>query len=474
MKNFANLTINTAREGLDKKEFSSVELTQYYLDNIKAKDTEIHAYMEIFTDVLEQAKKADEKIARGEKGELLGIPVSIKDNILYLGHKASASSKMLENYTATYTSTGLQKVIEAGAIIIGRTNMDEFAMGGSTENSAYGPSKNPHDTSRVPGGSSGGAAASLAGDMTLLALGTDTGGSVRQPASFCGLVGLKPTYGAISRYGIMAMGSSLDQIGPLSKTVTDNEILFKIMKGADRFDSTTIEYEISDLPKGKKLKIGVPQEFMKIDGLDEEVRKNFLNSLEKLKSLGHEIVDVSMPNLGYALAVYYILMPAEVSSNLARFDGVKYGLHVEGKNIIDDYFKTRHEGFGKEVRRRILLGTYVLSSGYYDSYYNKAEIVRDLIIEDYKKAFESVDSIVTPTAPSPAFKLGSKTANPLEMYLEDIFTVPVNIAGVPAISIPSGFKEVDGKKLPLGIQFVSSPKREDILFRIGKDFLGEE
>ncbi|MEI7480348.1 MAG: Asp-tRNA(Asn)/Glu-tRNA(Gln) amidotransferase subunit GatA [bacterium] len=474
MKNFANLTINTAREGLDKKEFSSVELTQYYLDNIKAKDTEIHAYMEIFTDVLEQAKKADEKIARGEKGELLGIPVSIKDNILYLGHKASASSKMLENYTATYTSTGLQKVIEAGAIIIGRTNMDEFAMGGSTENSAYGPSKNPHDTSRVPGGSSGGAAASLAGDMTLLALGTDTGGSVRQPASFCGLVGLKPTYGAISRYGIMAMGSSLDQIGPLSKTVTDNEILFKIMKGADRFDSTTIEYEISDLPKGKKLKIGVPQEFMKIDGLDEEVRKNFLNSLEKLKSLGHEIVDVSMPNLGYALAVYYILMPAEVSSNLARFDGIKYGLHIDGKNIIDDYFKTRHEGFGKEVRRRILLGTYVLSSGYYDSYYNKAEIVRDLIIEDYKKAFESVDSIVTPTAPSPAFKLGSKTANPLEMYLEDIFTVPVNIAGVPAISIPSGFKEVDGKKLPLGIQFVSSPKREDILFRIGKDFLGEE
>jgi len=473
MKNFANLTIKTAREGLDKKEFSSVELTQYYLDNIKAKDTEIHAYMEIFTDVLEQAKKADEKIARGEKGELLGIPVSIKDNILYLGHKASASSKMLENYTATYTSTGLQKVIEAGAVIIGRTNMDEFAMGGSTENSAYGPSKNPHDTSRVPGGSSGGAAASLAGDMTLLALGTDTGGSVRQPASFCGLVGLKPTYGAISRYGIMAMGSSLDQIGPLSKTVTDNEILFKIMKGADRFDSTTIQYEILDLPKGKKLKIGVPQEFMKIDGLDEEVRKNFLDSLEKLKSLGHEIVDVSMPNLGYALAVYYILMPAEVSSNLARFDGVKYGLHVEGKNIIDDYFKTRHEGFGKEVRRRILLGTYVLSSGYYDSYYNKAGIVRDLIIEDYKKAFESVDSIVTPTAPSPAFKLGSKTANPLEMYLEDIFTVPVNIAGVPAISIPSGFKEVEGKKLPLGIQFVASLKREDVLFRLGKDFLGE-
>ncbi|MEI6420193.1 MAG: Asp-tRNA(Asn)/Glu-tRNA(Gln) amidotransferase subunit GatA [bacterium] len=474
MKNFSNLTIKTAREGLDKKEFTSVELTQYYLDNIKAKDTEIHAYMEVFADALEQAKKADEKIAKGEKGELLGIPISIKDNILFLGHKASASSKMLENYTSTYTSTGLQKVLDAGAVIIGRTNMDEFAMGSSTENSAYGPSKNPNDTSRVPGGSSGGAAASLAGAMTLVALGTDTGGSVRQPASLCGVVGLMPTYGAVSRYGIMAMGSSLDQIGPLTKTVTDSEIVFKTLYGVDSFDSTTIDYKISDLPKEQKLKIGIPTEIMKIDGIDPEVRKNFEESLEKLKTLGHEIVDVSMPNLGYALAVYYILMPAEVSSNLARFDGVKYGLHVDGKNIIDDYFKTRHEGFGKEVRRRILLGTYVLSSGYYDSYYNKANIVRDLIKKDYENAFIKVDAILTPTTPSPAFKFGSKTANPLEMYLEDIFTVPVNIAGVPAISIPSGFKEIDGKNLPLGIQFVAPYRREDVLFRIGKDFLGEK
>lgn len=473
MNKFSNLTIASAREGLLKKEFTAVELTQYYLDNIKNKDSEIHAYMEVFTDALDQAKKADDKIARGEKGELLGIPVSIKDNILFFGHKASASSKMLENYTATYTSTGLQKILDAGAIIIGRTNMDEFAMGGSTENSAFGPTKNPNDLGRVSGGSSGGAAASVAGDLALVGLGTDTGGSVRQPASFNGIVGLKPTYGAISRYGIMAMGSSLDQIGPLSKTVTDNEILFKIMYDQDTLDGTTIDYKIEDLPKGKKMKIGVPEEFMKIDGIDEAVRKNFNDSLEKMKSLGYEIVSVDMPNLSYALAVYYILMPAEVSSNLARFDGIKYGLHVDGKNIVDDYFKTRRAGFGKEVRRRILLGTYVLSSGYYDSYYNKANIVKELIIKDYQNAFEKVDAIVTPTAPSPAFKLGEKTSNPLEMYLEDIFTVPVNIAGVPAISVPSGFKEVDGKKLPLGIQFTSAHKREDILFRIGKDFLGE-
>ena len=473
MEKFKNITIAKARAGLDKGDFTATELTKYYLENIKNQDKDIHAYLEVFEDALEQAKIADEKIAKGEKGELLGIPFSIKDNILFKGHKASAGSKMLENYTATYDATGVKKLKDAGAIIIGRVNMDEFAMGSSTENSAYGPTKNPNDLSRVPGGSSGGAAASVAGDMALVALGTDTGGSVRQPASFCGIVGLKPTYGAISRYGIMAMGSSLDQIGPLGKTVTDVETIFKVLKGQDRYDGTTINYDLKEIPKGQKLRIGVPTEILKIDGVDEAVRKSFDEAIETLKKNGHEIKDVSLPNLSYALAVYYILMPAEVSSNLARFDGVKYGLHKDGKNMVDDYFETRREGLGREVRRRIMLGTYVLSSGYYDSYYNKANIVRQLLAKDYDKAFETVDVIMTPTAPTPAFKFGEKTENPLEMYLADIFTVPVNIVGVPAISVPCGFKEVEGKKLPIGVQFTAPNMREDILFRIGKDFLDE-
>ncbi|MFZ2038380.1 MAG: Asp-tRNA(Asn)/Glu-tRNA(Gln) amidotransferase subunit GatA [Minisyncoccia bacterium] len=473
MDKFKNITIATARKGLDQGDFTATDLVNYYLDNIKNKDTDIHAYLEVFADALEQAKLADEKIAKGEKGELLGIPFSIKDNILFKGHKASASSKMLENYTATYDATGIKKLKDAGVIILGRTNMDEFAMGSSTENSAFGPTKNPVDLSRVPGGSSGGAAASVAGDMTLMALGTDTGGSVRQPASFCGVVGLMPTYGAISRYGIMAMGSSLDQIGPVGKTVTDVETVFKVLKGQDRYDGTTLDYSFPEISKDKKLKIGVPTEILKIDGVDETVRKNFAEAIETLKKNGHEVKDVSMPNLSYALSAYYILMPAEVSSNLARFDGVKYGLHKDGKNMVDDYFETRREGFGKEVRRRILLGTYVLSSGYYDSYYNKANIVRQLISKDYDQAFEQVDVIITPTTPTPAFKFGEKTANPLEMYLADIFTVPVNIVGVPAISVPCGFKEVEGKKLPLGLQFTAPKMREDLLFHIGKNFLNE-
>jgi aspartyl-tRNA(Asn)/glutamyl-tRNA(Gln) amidotransferase subunit A len=474
MNKFENLTIKKAREGLDKGEFTAVELAEYYLNNIKAKDGEIKAYREVFADVLEQARLADEKIAKGEKAPLLGIPFSTKDNILIKGRQAGASSKILENYHATYDATGIKKMKEAGAVFIGRTNMDEFAMGSSTENSAYGATRNPHDTARVPGGSSGGSAASVAADEALASLGTDTGGSVRQPASLCGIVGLMPTYGAISRYGIMAMGSSLDQIGSFGRTVDDVETMFKVMYGVDRRDSTTIDYKLEDVPKGKKMKVGIPADFLKVDGIDEVVRKNFEESLEKLKALGHEIVDIKMPNLHYALAVYYILMPAEVSSNLARFDGIKYGLHTSGDNIIQDYFLTRRDGFGPEVRRRIILGTYVLSSGYYDSYYNKANIVRQSIVKDYENAFKEVDVVLTPTAPTPAFKIGEKSDNPLEMYLADIFAVPINIAGVPAISVPSGFKEVEGKKLPLGIQFVAWRQKEGNLFRIGKDFLGEE
>ncbi|MFA6797324.1 MAG: Asp-tRNA(Asn)/Glu-tRNA(Gln) amidotransferase subunit GatA, partial [Candidatus Paceibacterota bacterium] len=375
-------------------------------------------------------------------------------------------------------------------VFIGRTNMDEFAMGGSTENSAYGPTKNPYDLERVSGGSSGGAAASVSSDEALVALGSDTGGSIRQPASFCGIVGLKPTYGAVSRYGVMAMGSSLDQIGTFGKTVDDAEILFNAIKGNDKMDSTSLEddssqiknqFEPSEIGNAfhvsggvKKIKIGVPRDFMKMDGIDKDVLSNFEQSLEKLKSLGHEIVDIELPNLKYSLAVYYVIVPAEVSSNMARFDGMRYGKRVSGENGIDDYFLSKQAGLGKEVKRRIILGTYVLSSGYYDAYYNKANIVRDIIKDDYRKAFEKVDIIVTPTAPNVAFKIGEKIDNPLQMYLEDIFTVPINLAGIPAISIPSGFKDINGKKMPIGIQFIANNMKEDLLFYIGKEFVGEK
>jgi aspartyl-tRNA(Asn)/glutamyl-tRNA(Gln) amidotransferase subunit A len=395
--------------------------------------------------------------------------MAVKDNILIKGKIASAASKMLQNYVATYDATVIKKLKEAGAIFLGRTNMDEFAMGGSTENSAFGVTKNPHDLNRVSGGSSGGSAAAVASDMALVALGSDTGGSIRQPASFCGIVGLKPTYGAVSRSGLIAMGSSFDQIGSFGKTVEDAQILFDFIKGKDSLDSTGYDFDNKKDSK-KKLKIGIPREAMKIDGLDKEISKNFTETLEKLKKLDYEIVEISLPNLKYSLATYYTLIPAEVSSNMARFDGVRYGLHVDGANMVDDYFKTKEKGFGPEVKRRIILGTYILSSGYYDAYYNKANIVRDLIREDYKKAFEKVDVIITPTTPGPAFKIGEKINDPLELYLEDIFTVPANLAGLPAMSIPCGFKEVDGKKLPLGLQIFSSLGNEDVIFELAKAF----
>lgn len=408
---------------------------------------------------------------------MTGIPIAVKDNILIKGRIASSASKMLENYHATYDATVISKLKEAGAVFLGRTNMDEFAMGGSTENSAFGPTHNPYDLERVSGGSSGGSAAAVSADMALVALGSDTGGSIRQPASFCNLVGLKPTYGAVSRYGVMAMGSSFDQIGPFAKTVEDAKILFDFIAGKDVLDSTSIgtihQGETLSREKGLSLtsfKIGIPKEAMKTEGMDKEVLKNFTEAVEKLKKLGFEVQEISLPNIGYSLAVYYTLIPAEVSSNLARFDGVRYGLHMDGKNGVDDYFKSKQAGFGPEVKRRIILGTYILSSGYYDAYYNKANIVRDLIQADYKKAFEKVDVIITPTTPDVAFKIGEKINDPLQLYLEDIFTVPANLAGLPAISIPSGFKEINGKKLPLGLQLMSSPGREDVLFAIASNF----
>ncbi len=468
-----NLTIAKAREELSAKKYTAEELAECYINEIEKKNKDINAYLEIFSDWRDQAKEADKKIQNGENLPLLGIPFAMKDNILIQGRIASASSKMLENYVASYDSTVAKKMKEAGAIFLGRTNMDEFAMGGSTENSAFGPTKNPYDNSRVPGGSSGGSAASVSMDGAIASLGTDTGGSIRQPASFCGLVGLKPTYGAVSRYGLIAMGSSLDQAGPLAKTVEDAQIIFDVISGKDEFDSTSIDkdfYQKKPL-KGKKPVIGFPKDLLSGEGIDSDVKENIEKKIEELKSKGYEVKEISLPHIGYSLAVYYILMPAEVSSNLARFDGLRYGLHVDGKNLIDDYFKTRGAGFGKEVRRRIILGTYVLSAGYADEYYYKAKGMRALIAKDFKDAYEKVDVIITPTAPSPAFKIGEKTNDPVSMYLSDVFTVTANIVGVPALSVPSGKLTREGKELPVGIQLMADFGREDILFEVGKDIM---
>jgi len=465
-----NLTITSASESMIRGDYTARELTQAYLDKIKEDNENLNAYLEVFEDALAQADKIDKRRKAGENlFPLAGVPIAIKDNILIKGKVASSASKILANYHATYDATVVEKLKEAGVVFLGRTNMDEFAMGGSTENSAFGPTKNPHDNTKVPGGSSGGSAAVVGGDLALASLGSDTGGSIRQPASFCGVVGLKSTYGTVSRFGLMAMASSLDQIGPITKNVTDAEILYKTIAGQDKNDATSTEPKsVDNIPT--KLVIGVPTDFVG-HGLDPEVKANFESSLEVLKKLGHEVREISLPNLKYSLACYYILMPAESSSNLARFDGVRFGLHIDGENLLDDYMKTKGQGFGLEVRRRIILGTYVLSAGYYDAFYGKACSVRDLIRSEYQNIFDKekggVDLVVTPTTPTPAFSIGEKTADPLQMYLEDIFTVPANLAGVPAISVPSG---KTGSGLPLGIQFTAPHFGEDILFSIGKQF----
>jgi len=468
MINLNDLTIEKAHDALLRGDFTSRELTESYINAIKEKDKDIHAYLEVFSDALAQADIADKKIKDGSATLLTGIPFAVKDNILFDGKKASASSKILENYTAVYDSTCAKILKSEGAVILGRTNMDEFAMGSSTQTSAYGITKNPIDPSRVPGGSSGGSAAALSGGMTLAALGTETCGSVREPASFCGLVGLKPTYGAISRNGIIAMGNSLDQISPFGKDVRDTEIIFSALSKHDPEDSTSIPSELrkSKAKNPEVKKIGVPWHLFK-DGVDPEISENFKNSIEKLKNSGYEIVDIELPFSKYSLAAYYIIMPAEVSTNLSRFDGIRYGHSAEGKNLLEVYKKSRGEGFGKEARRRILLGTYVLSHGYYDAYYNKAVIVREKIRGEIEKAFESVDMIATPTTPMPAFKIGEKMNDPVAMYLCDIFSAPANLAGMPSIAIPSG-KNKEG--LPLSIQFLAPHFAEDMLFAVGKKF----
>jgi aspartyl-tRNA(Asn)/glutamyl-tRNA(Gln) amidotransferase subunit A len=460
-------SITEARTLLDAKKVSAVELAQEHLAVIKQRDSDVHAFLEVYDDVLAQAQEADKRLAQGEKHPLLGVPIALKDNILIKGKTVSAASKILGNYVGTYDATVTKKLKEQGVVFVGRANMDEFAMGSSTENSAYGPTKNPLDISRVPGGSSGGSAAAVAGGMVLGAFGSDTGGSIRQPAAFCGIVGLKPTYGSVSRHGLIAMGSSLDVIGPLAHTVADTELLFEATRGHDVMDATTLPDNKKRIEAKKTYTIGVPRAFL-AKGVDADLLSEFEHGLDALKRAGHSVVDIELPTIEYSLATYYIIMPAEVSANLARFDGVRYGLHVDGTNRIDDYKQSRGAGFGKESRRRILLGTHILSSGYYDAYYGKAMQARNRIRRDALHAFETVDAIATPTAPTPAFMFGEKTSDPLSMYLADIFTVSANIIGAPALSVPFGTVTRGDKKLPVGFQLMAPHLGETTLFSLGK------
>lgn len=439
-----------------------------YLATIKEKNDAINAFLHVYEEeALAAAAVATEAYqAGGDLPPLLGIPLGIKNNILIKDHLATAASKMLENYTATYDATLIERLREAGAIFIGSNNMDEFACGGSTENSAFGPTMNPHDLGRVPGGTSGGSAAAVAAQMVPAAIGTDTGGSVRQPGSFCGVVGYKPTYGAVSRYGCIAMGSSLDQAGPLTHTVADAKLLHDTMAGLDPMDATTIADDTyPQVPVKDSYTFGVPRSFL-AEGVDPDVLAAFDAHVASLQESGHTVVDIELPLFEAGLAAYYIVMPAEVSSNLARYDGIRYGLSVEAEELADVYKQSRAAGFGTEVKRRILLGTHVLSAGYYDAYYGKAEIVRRKMRQELDETFTQVDMILTPTAPTPAFKLGEQ-ADPVSMYRQDIFTVPVNLTGVPAISFPMGTVEREGVTLPIGVQYIAPHAGDERLFDAG-------
>ncbi len=462
------LTVAQAHEQLKNGDITAVALAEAVLAVIEQDNAELNAYLEVYDDVREQARAADKLIAQGNIMPLTGIPISVKDNILVKGKTATCSSKILTGYSAPWDATVIADLKAQGAVLIGRTNMDEFAMGSSTETSAFGMTRNPIALDRVPGGSSGGAAAAVAMGGALLSLGSDTGGSIRQPAAFCGLVGLKPTYGAVSRHGLMAMASSLDVIGPLSRTVADAELLFNAIAHHDAYDATTIPESVrSENHTPLRKVIGVPWSFIEREGVDADVLANFKQSIERMKLAGYEIRDIALPHAAYALPAYYIIQPAEVSSNLARYDGVRFGYRSEnGNDLLDTYVKTRGEGFGKEVRRRVILGTYVLSAGYHDAYYNQANKARALITKDYQNAFQSVDVIATPTTPTLPFKPGEKNT-PLSMYFADLFVCPANIAGVPAISIPSG-KNAEG--LVYGFHLTAPHHREDILFTVGKDF----
>ena len=457
------LTITQAHEGLIKKEFTSVDLTKAYLKKIKENDGELNAYLSVTEELaLAQAEAADKKIASEDFGMLTGIPCAIKDAIMVEGEKCTAASKILENYIAPYDATVIKRLKEQGTVILGKTNLDEFAMGGSGENSAFGPTKNPNDKTHVAGGSSSGSGASVAADEACFSLGSDTGGSIRMPASNCGVVGLKPTYGAVSRFGLIPYGSSLDQIGPIAKNVEDCKIVFEAISGKDYKDATSVDYKFENSQNGLKgLKIGVPKEYF-VKGIDKDVEKIIREQIKKAEDAGAEIIEISLPSVEFALACYYIIAPSEASANLARFDGIKYGLSVPAENLLDVYLKSKGHGFGAEVKRRIMIGTYTLSSGYYDAYYKKAQEVRQLIKQDFSKAFEKVDLIFCPVSPVPAVKLGEKTEDPLSMYLMDIYTVSVNLAGLPALSLPAG-KIGD---LPVGLQIIGNHFQENKILSV--------
>jgi len=463
------LTIAETKKLLAEKKITSEELVQAALGRIKKHDHEIGAFLHVAEDdALAEAREFDRRRAAGEElSPLAGIPIAIKNNILVQGRKATAGSKMLENYEAAYDATVVKRLRAAGAIIIGETNMDEFAMGSSTETSAFFPTKNPWNTKKVPGGSSGGSVAAVAAGFVPAALGTDTGGSVRQPAALCGVVGLKPTYGRVSRYGAIAMASSLDQISPCARTVEDVAEIFSVIAGNDDKDATTVEVDavVPELIPNdvKGLRIGIPKEYF-VEGMDPEVKKAVLEAIELLKTNGAEVKEISLPHAEYAIAAYYIIMPCEVSSNLARMDGIRFGHSVDAENLLATYLKARGEGFGAEVKRRIMLGSFALSKGYSDAYYKKALRVRTLIRQDFDEAFKQVDIIATPTSPTIAWNLGEKFDDPLAMYLSDIYTVSANLAGIPALSLPCGFDE----GLPIGLQFMAKPFDETCLFRAGK------
>ncbi|MBI5875172.1 MAG: Asp-tRNA(Asn)/Glu-tRNA(Gln) amidotransferase subunit GatA [Deltaproteobacteria bacterium] len=464
-----NLTIHELHEKLKKKEASSLELTETFLKRIDAVDGKIKAFLTVTKeDAIKQAKEADKRLASGKDvTPLTGIPIAVKDIFCTKGILTTCASKILNNFVPPYDATVIKKLKDAGAVILGKNNMDEFAMGSSTENSAFFTTKNPWNVERVPGGSSGGSAASVAAGECAASIGTDTGGSIRQPASCCGVVGLKPTYGRVSRYGMIAFASSLDQAGPMTKDVTDSAIMLNAMAGCDPQDSTSIDAPVPDYTKAltkdvKGLKIGIPKEYF-IQGLDKDIEKAVKEAIEILKKQGASVVDISLPHTDYAIAVYYLVATAEASSNLARFDGVKYGHRAkDAGGLMDMYCKTRDEGFGPEVKRRIMLGTYSLSAGYYDAYYKKASQVRTLIKRDFEDAFKKCDVILTPTAPTPAFKIGEKTADPLTMYLSDIFTISCNLAGIPGISIPCGFTK---DNLPIGLQILGKPLDEETVLK---------
>ncbi len=476
-----HLTIKKFHEGLLNKKFLAFDVVEDFYKYITEKDSEIGAYLSLNKDeALRQAEMADLAVAKGENvGMMTGVPMAIKDNMLIEGFEATAGSKILENYKAVYDATVIKKLKKSGAVFLGKTNLDEFAMGSSTENSAFQKTKNPADLERVPGGSSGGSAASVAAHMALGALGSDTGGSIRQPASLCGVVGLKPTYGAVSRYGLIAMASSLDQIGSFAKTVEDAAIIFKEIAGVDSYDATSVDAKYGDellnpdFEKIKGMTVGLPTEYF-VDGLDDATRVGVDEAIAKVKSLGLKVKPITLPHTKYALSCYYIIMPAEVSSNLARFDGIRYG-NVAGvsrgnHSLAELYKKNRSHGFGAEAKRRIILGTFVLSSGYYEAYYSKAQKVRALIKQDFDEAFKEVDVILTPVSPTTAFKFGEKTADPLQMYLSDILTIPVNLAGLPAISIPVK-NETNLHKattLPVGFQLIGKHFHEADILGLGQ------